>query len=261
VNIALLIAVAALPAGDGAAAAPGAVAAPACQSYARASAAAPEIVRTWLAHSRDDHVVVCIPPPGPGAEPVYSGESAVGKAGTVCSYTSHLLTRTGFGTTSRLQRFEATEAVAMSWVGDAACPPAHEAGASVHYTMTYDLSSATFESLLAFWGAATTSAAAFDHDLACCGVGAGGSDVAATAGGAAANTLRARLRAAIVGGRMRAAVVTRIVRVGARDLHRRYALFVADPDSQPAGTSVYVIYVTRFLRGPWHITGISDVAP
>jgi hypothetical protein len=259
VNIALFIVAAALPAGDGATAA-GAAAAPACQSYARTSAAAPEIVRTWLAHSRDDHVVVCTPP-GSAAEPVYSGESAVGRAGTVCSYTTHLLTRTGFGTTSQLQRFEATEAVAMSRVGSAACPPPHEATDVQRYTMTYDVPPATFESLLAFWGAATTSAAAFDHDLACCGVGAGGSDVAATAGGAAANALRARLRAAIVGGRMRAAVVARIVRVGARDLHRRYALFVADPDSQPADTSVYVIYVTRFLRGPWHITGISDVAP
>lgn len=259
-NIALFIAATALSAGDGAATTAGAVAAPTCQSYARASAA-PEIVRTWLAHSRDDHVVVCTPPPDSGAEPVYSGESAVGRAGRICSYTSHLLMRAGSGATSRLQRYEATEAVAMSRVGDGACPPAHEGSALPRYTMTYDLPPATFESLLAYWGAATISASAFDHDLACCGVGAGASEDAATAGAAAANALRARLRAAIAGERMRAAVVTRIVRVGARDLHRRYALFVPDPDSQPTGTSVYVIYVTRFLRGPWRITGISDVAP
>ena len=82
----------------------------------------------------------------------------------------------------------------------------------------------------------------------------------ANAGSVAANATRLKLRSAISAGRMHAAAVTRIVRVGDH-LHGRYVLFVVDPDSQPAGASVYVLYLSRFLRGPWHITGMSVVAP
>jgi hypothetical protein len=265
VNLALLVAAASLSAGDGSVAEVQPAAAPTCQSYTRASPAAPEIVRAWLATSRDDRVLVCMPPPAAGAsgggEPVYSGESRVRKNGGVCSYATHLLARTGAAANSRLARLDATEAIAMTRSGDATCPPAHDSAAPEGYTMTYDLTPATFESLLSFWDEATGSAQAFDRNLACCGVGGSGGASDPTAGSVAANALRARLRAAIVGGRVRAAAVTRIVRVGARSLHRRYALFIPDPDARPAGTSVYVIYAGRFMRGRWHITGISDVAP
>jgi hypothetical protein len=246
-----------LLAGESAAARAPAAAAPVCQSYTRSSLAAPEVVRLWLEHSRDDHVVVCEPQAAGGAEPLYTGESALTKRAGVCSYAAHFLTRTG--SASRLQRYDRSEAVGMAAVGDGACPPPHEPATAQRYTMTYDLTPATFESLMAFWGAAATSAALFDRDLACCG--AGEAAAAADAGSLAANAVRLRLRAAIVAGRMQAAAVTRIVRVGGLGLHRRYALLVVDPDSQPAGTSVYVIRVSRFLRGAWHISGLSDVAP
>ena len=247
-----------LLAGESAASRPPATAVPVCQSYARSSLAAPEVVRLWLEHSRDDHVLVC-EPQAAGVEPLYTGESAVTKGAGVCSYAAHFLTRTGSGSASRLQRYDRSEAVGMAAVGDGACPPPHEPGTAQRYTMTYDLTPATFDSLMAFWGAAATSAAHFDRDLACCGTGGGAA--AADAGSLAANAVRLRLRAAIVAGRMQAAAVTRIVRVAGLGLHRRYALLVVDPDSQPAGTSVYVIYVSRFLRGAWHISGLSDVAP
>jgi len=248
-----------LLAGESAASRPPATAAPVCQSYARGSLAAPELVRRWLEHSRDDHVVVCEPQAAGGAEPLYTGESAVTKGAGVCSYAAHFLTRTGSGSASRLQRYDRSEAVGMAAGGDGACPPPHEPATAQRYTMTYDLTPATFESLMAFWGAAATAAALFDRDLACCG--SGEAAAAADAGSLAANAVRLRLRAAIVAGRMQAAAVTRIVRVAGLGLHRRYALLVVDPDSQPAGTSVYVIYVSRFLRGAWHISGLSDVAP
>jgi hypothetical protein len=230
-----------------------------CQAYTRDSPAAPEMVRAWLAHSRDQHVLVCSPRPqggASGAEPVYSGESAVTKSGEVCRYTTHLLAHIGVGTTSRLQRLDATEAVAMAAVGDAPCPPPRDPATPKRYTITYDLTSAIFESLMAFWGGAASSVAEFDHALACCGVGGG----APTAGSTTANAERARLRAAIVAGHMRSAPVTRIVRLAAHGLNRRYTLFIEDPDSGTAAR-VYLIYVTRFFRGPWHISGISDAAP
>jgi hypothetical protein len=233
--------------------------APSCQSYPRDSPA-PEPVAGWLAHSRDQNVLVCMPAAQGGAnapEPVYSGESAITKAAGVCRYTSHLLARTGAGTTPSLGRPDASEAVAMAAVGDAACPRSHDPAMPKRYTMTYDLTPATFESLMAFWGAAAVSAKEFDHALACCGA----AGAASTAGGAAANGERIRLRAAIVAGHMQSAAVTRIVRMTAHGLNRRYALSVDDPESRPGGASIYVIYVTRFFRGAWHISGISNAAP
>jgi hypothetical protein len=259
VNIALAIAALQLArnaATEGAQAPP----APSCLSYTRESPATPEPVRAWLAHSRDHHVLVCAPRPQGGAigsEPLYSGESAVTKAGGVCRYATHLLARTGAGAMVRLQRYEATEAVAMAAVGDAACPPPHDPATPKRYTMTYDLPSATFESLMAFWGAAATSAAEFDRALACCGVGGGPE----TAGSATASAERRRLRAAIAAGHIHSAAVTRIVRLAAHGLNRRYTLFIDDPESPPGGARIYVIYVSRFFRGPWHISGISDAAP
>jgi hypothetical protein len=232
--------------------------APSCQSYPRGSPA-PDPVGSWLAHSRDENVLVCTPPTQGGAsepEPVYSGESAITKAAGVCRYASHLLARTG-GTTPSLRRPDASEAVAMAAVGDAACPRSHDPATPKRYTMTYDLTPATFESLMAFWGAAAVSATEFDRALACCGA----AGATSTAGGAAANAERIRLRAAILAGHMQSAAVTRIVRMTAHGLNRRYALSVDDPESRPGGASIYVIYVTRFFRGPWHISGISNTAP
>lgn len=234
-------------------------AAPSCLSYLRETPAVPETVRAWLAHSRDQRVLVCTPRPQGGAggsEPTYSGESAVTKGGGVCRYATHLLARTGAGAKVRLQRYDTTEAVAMAAVGDAPCPPPHDPATPKRYTMTYDLTSANFESLMAFWGTAVSSAAEFDRALACCG--AGGS--ASTAGSATANAERLRLRAAIAAGQMQSAAVTRIVRLPAHGLNRRYTLFIDDPDSG-ATARIYVIYVTRFFRGPWHISGISDATP
>ena len=251
------------------AAATQAASAAACQTFTLSSPAAPEIVRWWLAHSRDDHVRVCS---GPGAaaaasaEPQYSGESAISRSGAVCSYAAHILTPSGTGPSRRLQRYDRTEALAMIAVGDAACPPPHELAR--RYIPTYDLTPATFESLLGFWAAAAASADTFAHDLACCGAGgaaaagaaATGAD-AASAGSLAAHATALRLRATIASGRMQAAAVTRVVRVAAHGLQRRYALFIEDPDSRPPGATVYVVYVSRWLRGSWHISGISDVAP
>jgi hypothetical protein len=237
-----------------------------CQSYTRENPAAPEMVRAWLAHSRDDHVLVCAAQPqggASGAEPLYSGESAVTKGGGVCRYTTHLLARIGAGAMARLQRYDATEAVAMAAVGDAPCPPTHDPATPKRYTLTYDLTAATFGSLMAFWAAAASSAATFDGALACCGAtggGATGGAGASTTASATEKAKRLRLRAAIAAGRMRSAAVTRIVRMEAHGLHRRYALSVDDPESQ-SGAKMYVIYVSRVFRGAWRISGISDAVP
>jgi hypothetical protein len=229
-----------------------------CQSYMRQTPGAPELVRAWLAHSRDDHVLVCMPEPrgASGSEAQYSGESTVSKEGGVCRYATHLLGRAGLGTMAHLQRYEATEAIAMAAVGEGGCPRPHDPAMPKRYTMTYDVTPAGFESLMAFWGAAAISSREFDRSLACCGA----AGAASTAGGATANAVRLRLRAAIAGGRMQSAAVTRIVRMTAHALHRRYALFIEDPENRTGGR-IYVVYVTRLLREPWHITGLSDAAP
>ena len=233
--------------------------APSCQSYPRGSPA-PDPVGSWLAHSRDENVLVCTPPTQGGAsepKPVYSGESAITKVAGVCRYASHLLARTGAGATPGLRRPDASEAVAMAAVGDAGCPRWHDPAMPKRYTMTYDLTPATFESLMAFWSTVAGSTTEFDRALACCGA----TGAASTAGGAAANAERIRLRAAILAGHMQSAAVIRLVRMPAHGLNRRYALSVDDPESRPGEASIYVIYVTRFFRGPWHISGISNTAP
>jgi hypothetical protein len=231
-----------------------------CQTFTRASAAAPEIVRGWLARSSDDHVIVCTPH-GPGAEtdatPLYTGESAVTKRGTLCSYSSHGLTKVGTGAASRLQRYERADAVGMALAGgDCPAPPAAAAGE--RYTTTYDLSPAAFVQIMEFWAAAAASVQSFDRELACCDVRGGSTGAAADT--AVATATRQRLRVAIEAGRMKTATVTRIVRISGRGMRRRYALFVADPDSRPAGSTVYVIYLSRWLGGPYHITGVTDAA-
>ena len=232
---------------------------PVCQSFTRSSAAAPQIVRGWLARSGDDHVRVCSPQAAgsdTSGATLYTGESAVTRSRSVCSYSSHLLTRIGNGAGSRLQRFESAEGTGMAIAGNGGCPAPHSAPAEL-YTMTYDLSPAAFESIMAFWATVAASAAAFDHELACCTVG--GSAAAAPPSAAASATV-ARLRAAIAAGRMQTAAVPRIVRLAGRGVRHRYALFIADPDSRPLGATVYVIYLSKWLAGPWRISAITDVA-
>jgi hypothetical protein len=233
---------------------------PSCQSFTRSSGAAPEIVRSWLERSGDDHVLVCTAPAAASGTPgatLYTAESAVARSRGVCSYSSHLLTRVGTGVASRLQRVESAAGIGMTIAGSGACPTPHSAPAEL-YTMTYDLTPAVFESIMAFWAATAASAAAFDHELACCTVRG---SAAATPASAAASATRERLRAAIAAGRMQAAAVTRIVRLAGRGVRHRYALFVANPDSHPPGASVYVIYLSKWLAGPWRLSDITDVAP
>jgi hypothetical protein len=228
---------------------------PPCQTFTRASPAAPEVVRGWFAHSSDEHVIVCaVAGAAPDAAPLYTGESGLTRHGTLCSYSSHGLIRVGTGAASRLQRFEQGEAVGMALAGGD-CPAPHATATAERYTMTYDLSPAAFVSIMQFWAAASDSAQSFDHQLACCEAGGG-----SAAGAALAAATRSRLRAAIGVGRMKAAGVTRIVRISGRGMRHRYALTVPDPDSRPAGATVYVIYLSKWLAGPYRITGITNAA-
>jgi hypothetical protein len=229
-----------------------------CQTFTRASPAAPDVVRDWLAHSSDDHVIVCTAADvAQDALPLYTGESGVTKHGTLCSYSSHGLIRAGSGTASRLQRFERGEAISMALAGGE-CPAPHATATEQRYTTTYDLTPAAFMSIMQYWAAAVDSAQSFDRELVCCGAGDG--SAAAAAGTALAAETRTRLRAAIAAGRIKAAGVTRIVRFSGRGLRRRYALTLPDPDSRPAGATVYVIYLSKWAAGPYHITGITHAA-
>jgi hypothetical protein len=225
-----------------------------CESFSRSSADAPELVRSWLAHSDDDHVLVCPAGAGAGtdAPPLYTGESGLVRRGGVCSYSSHGLIKVGRGGAGRLQRYERGETVSMA-LARGACPPAHADPAPEHYTATYDVSVAAFASIMELWTAVAASAQSFDRASCCEAPGAAAGPVAATASGA-------RLRAAIEAGRMNSAHLTRIVRMAASALHRRYALFVADPQAPAAGPALYVIYLSKRLGGPYRITGVADAA-
>jgi hypothetical protein len=228
-----------------------------CQSYTRASAAAPEVVRGWLAHSSDEQVLVCPQAAPRGAEepgnPAYFGESALRRRGAVCSYSSHGLTRIGAGAAAHLESYERGEALAMAFAG-ADCPPPRAPSAATPYTATYDVSPSAFVAIMRFWAAAAAHTEDFDRELG--RTARGGSEPEASA----ALGARTRLRAAIEGGRMQAAAVTRIVRISGFGLRHRYALFVADPDSRPPGSTLYVIYLSKWPTGPYHITGIADAA-
>ena len=235
-------------------------ASPSCETFTRSSATAPAMVRAWLAGSTDVDVRICTMPPAtgaatarggvaatPGAEdltPVYSGESAVVRDGTVCSYSSHGLIGAGSGAKRRLQRYERGETIGMALAGGD-CPAPHPAAGEAPYVTTYELSPAAFVSIMQLWGAIAASPAAFDRET-CCEARSGSAEV------------RRRLRAGIEAGRMRSAHVARIVRLSMTVLHRRYALFVVDPDARPTQPPFYVIYLSRRLGGPFHITGIAD---
>jgi hypothetical protein len=234
---------------------------PSCQTFARGSADTPAIVADWLARSSDDHVVVCAAAAGEGgapqAPPAYTGESTVVKHGPLCSYSSHGLSRAGSGGASRLERYERGDAVGMTLAGGD-CPAPHAADSAPRYTLTYDVTPTAYESITTFWSAVASSAEALDRATDCCG--ARGGTGAAAPGSALVAETRARLRVTVAAGRMRSAAVTRIVRTSGRGMRHRYALFVTDPDSRPGAPSVYVIYLSKWPFGPYHIIAITTAA-
>jgi hypothetical protein len=169
----------------------------------------------------------------------------------------------GSGAASRLERYERGDALQMTPAASPSCPAPHTGAVSGPYVATYDTSTTAFIAIMQLWSAVAASARAFDH--ACCDYGgtqpqaqprtSAAAATAATAGGTEA---RRRLRAAIEAGQMRAAALARIVRISGSLLHRRYALFVVDPDSPAAQPAYYVIYVRKDLRSPYRISGIGD---
>ena len=209
-------------------------ASPACEIWARGSTAAPAVVQDWFARSTDQRVRVCPQPATTGAEsaaPLYFGAGSVTRRGAVCSYLSHGLTLTGSGATARLQRYDRTDALVMA-LADADCPPPG-AGAGPHaYVETYDVSAAAFVAIMRLWSAA-------------CGTSA-----------AAATCER---RPATLGSdRMRAATVTRIVRIPGSLVRRRYALFIEAPQPPAGGAARYVVYVDKHVRGPYQISAFAE---
>jgi len=211
--------------------------APGCEAYTRLSSQAPAIVQDWLAHSADAQVLVC----NAVAGPVYSAESAVTHEGGVCSFASRLLVARGAGAGRRLRADDRAAAVHML-LAPSACPPPHGAEAA-GYVETFDVSAAEFESLMQLWRADTATAQAFARSCERCS-------------GAAA----VRLRRAIEAGHMRGAPLTRIVRIPGGGLRRRYELIVADPQRGPGESTQYVIYLARWVLGPWRISGVADSA-
>jgi hypothetical protein len=214
------------------------------------------MVHGWLSRSSDDHVRVC-QPAGATAEAgavTYAGESAVRRYGGVCSYTSHRLEKIGNGSATRLERYERSDVQIMA-LADSECPALNAASTDA-YVPTYDVGPRAFEAIMQLWTAAAASTQRFDREVACC-VG-GGSGAAVAAAPATLGDSGRRLRGAIDAGRMKSASVTRIVRVSSSVWQRRYALFVANPDSSDAQGRLYVIYLRKPLRGAYHITAVAD---
>jgi hypothetical protein len=210
-------------------------------------------------HSGDVRVQVCAAVAQraltEGSEPVYSGEGPVTRRGTVCSFASHGLTTEGIGAAQRLRRYEGGDAFAMALAaGD--CPPPHAPDVAPAYITTYDTSPAAFVSIMQLWSGVAASPAALEHELACCDLGR--AQPGAVPAPAAAAEIRQRLRTAVAAGEMRKAVVTRIVRIPGSAFRHRYALFVTDPQRNPAAPGFYLIYLRRDLRGPTHIIGIAE---
>ena len=219
---------------------------PSCQTYTRSGAAAPELVRAWLAHSADDHVIVCAAAASEAQGALlYSGESAVAHAEGVCSYSSHGLNPAGSDGKRELRRYDRGDALHMA-LATTDCPAPHAPAQA--YTETYDVSPAAFVAIMQLWSAAAASVQMLEAEIE-----GHGSDRGDSATGR-------RLRQAIETGRMKAAPVIRIVRLSGAGLHRRYALFVADPARGPRESTLYVIYLTRWIGGPWHISGVADAA-
>jgi hypothetical protein len=215
------------------------------------------MVHAWLARSSDDHVRICRPAAGATAEAAatsYAGESAVRRQGGVCSYTSHRLEKIGTGSATRLERYERSDVQVMA-LADSECPAPYAARTDA-YVPTYDVNPRAFEAIMQLWAAAAASTLRFDQELACCTGAASGAAVAVAP--ATLGDSGRRLRGAIDGGRMKSATIARIVRVSGSVWQRRYALFVANPDSSDAQARLYVIYLRKPLRGPYHITAIAD---
>jgi hypothetical protein len=228
------------PATSGAAAAPAA-----CETFTRSSESLPALVREWFADSPDERVVMCPQPGAPGsaaAQPLYFGEGGLHQRGGVCTYLSHGLEVAGSGATARLQRYEHNDALAMALAGPD-CPPPHAGMSAQGYVETYDVTPSAFLGIMRLWSALGTTAPA----TASGGEGASAADAAT----------RARLQAAL-GTRTSAADVTRIVRLPGSLLHHRYALFVKAPVPPAGGSSQYVIYVDKHLRGPYEITAFAE---
>jgi hypothetical protein len=215
------------------------------------------MVRAWLARSADEHVRVCQSDAGRTGETVaatYAGETTVRRHGGVCSYGSHRLEKIGSTSTGRLERYERSEVQLMA-LADSECPTPYAAGANA-YVPTYDVTAPAFDGIMQLWTAVAASALRFDQELACCASTRAGAAVAVGPG--ALGDSGRRLRAAIDAGRMKPASVARIVRVSRSVWQRRYALFVANPDSNAAEAQLYVIYLRKPARGPYHITGVAD---
>lgn len=230
---------------------------PPCQMFTRESEAPPPLVRAWLATSDDERVRVC-PQAGPQgvlAAPLYFGEGAIAREGAVCSYFSHGLTTMGSGASQRLRRIDRTEAQAMALAGQD-CPLPQASADANTYVMTYDTSRAAFVAIMQLWSALSSSRVAFEHELACCT--ASSAQPGPLPGAAEAAEIRRHLRAQIDAGHMKAAPVSRIVRIPGTTLRRRYALFVKQPDRASADSRFYVIYLQRRLRGPLDIIGIAE---
>lgn len=235
-----------------------------CQTFTRGSADAPPLVRAWLAESGDERVRVC-PQPGASpaeAPPLYFGEGAVTRRGTVCSYVSHGLAIIGSGATSRLRRIERTEAVAMA-LADGECPLPHPAAGRDAYVMTYDVSPRSFGGIMELWLRFTSAGAPQSPEQqpqVCCRLSA---KSAAAPGYPQTAAVLKRLRAAAEGGRLKPSALTRIVRLPGSAFRRRYALFVEDPDKvkdrqAPGQPGMYVIYVQKRLRGPYEVSDVGE---
>jgi hypothetical protein len=202
-------------------------------------------------------VRVCKPATGGPGEPLettYAGESAVRRQGGVCSYARHGLLKVDAGNTSRLERDERGDIEVMALAGEE-CPEPHPIGADA-YVPTYDVNARAFEAIMQLWASVAASALRFDRELACCEETGPGTAVAV--GPAALGDSGRRLRGAIDGGHMKSATVMRIVRVSASVWQRRYALFVANPATAAGEPRLYVIYLRKTLRGPYHITAVAD---
>jgi hypothetical protein len=228
------------PATSGGAAPPAA-----CKTYARGGPSLPAPVSQWLAHSPDERVVMCPQAAAPGSEPataLYFGEGGVTQHGTVCTYLRHLLTVTGSGGATRLERYDRSEASAMALAGPE-CPAPHAATSAQGYVETYDISTSTFVGIMGLWSAIVTGPPT-THS------GAGG------AKGPAAGA-RESLRTALsphAGG----ATVMRIVRIPGSVWRHRYALFIKAAGAAPGASAPYVIYVDKALRGPYEITAFAE---
>ncbi len=220
----------------------------ACETFSRTTPAMPAVVHAWFAHSADERVVVCpqhSATAGESPAPLYIGEAALSQQGSVCSYRSHGLRLSGSGNAARLERYERSEALAMTLAGSA-CPTPHAPG-TVAYVETYDITPAAFEQIMRLWSAAAASAA-----------GNGGTARAPAADRTAASEAREHLEAALGPDHLLTPTVTRIVRLPGSVLRHRYALFLTVTDTAAASSARYVVYVDKALRGPYQITAFAE---